>query len=157
MYIELLNIATIAVPYRTNTWSFLCQETTRTFQVRASCRLCLFQNPTAYFMIPLGHISAKNCPLECLINSFLSCLERLPVRIENRPSTTILGDSSYFAQRYPLVNYFQEPHLKVPAILLFLEICENLKTRLKCGFLFDKLSKICCENQATVKSLNEFN
>ena len=54
-------------------------------------------------------------------------------------------------------NYFHEQHLKVPAIRIFFEICENLKTRLKCGFLFDKLSKICCENKATVKSLNEFN
>ena len=81
------------------------------------------------------------------------------VACKNRESsvTTILGDSSYFAQRYPLVNYFQEPHLKVPAILIFLEICENLKTRLQCGFLFDKLSKTCCENQATVNSCNEFN
>ena len=28
---------------------------------------------------------------------------------------------------------------------IFFLICENLKTQLKCGFLFDKLSKICSE------------
>ena len=42
---------------------------------------------------------------------------------------------SYFAQRYPLVNYFQKSSLKVPTIIKFLEIGENLKTRFKCGFL----------------------
>ena len=78
--------------------------------------------------------------------------EWLPVRIENRPSTTILADRSYFAQRYPLVNYFQQTYLQVSAILIFLEIYENLKTRFLCGFLLDKLTKICCENQATAKS-----
>ena len=79
-------------------------------------------------------------------------LRMAALRIEYRPSTTILADRFIcFAQRYDLVNYFQISYLQVPAIRIFLEICENLKTRLKCGFLFDKLAKICCENQATVK------
>ena len=33
----------------------------------------------------------------------------------------------------------------------FFGIYENLKTQFLCGFLLDKLSKICCENQATAK------
>ena len=30
---------------------------------------------------------------------------------ESYPSTTILADRPYFAQRYPLVNYFQKTYL----------------------------------------------
>ena len=53
--------------------------------------------------------------------------EWLPVRIENGPSRTILAGSSYFAQRYPSVSYFQKSCLQVLTILIFWEICENLK------------------------------
>ena len=51
-----------------------------------------------------------------------------------------------------MVNYFQKSSLKVPTIIKFLEIGENLKTRFKCGFPPIKLSKIHCKNQAPLKA-----
>ena len=70
---------------------------------------------------------------------------------ENRPSTTILADRLYFAQIYPLVNYFQISYLQVPAVLIFFRNLRKFENAVKVRVFSYILAIICCENQAGLK------
>ena len=75
-----------------------------------------------------------------------SCLSYTPIDSKSNVLGKYVDTNNYYIH-YVSQHYCDSKIIFTSSsnFLFFILICDNLETQLKCGFLFDKLSKICSE------------